>query len=550
MNKEKNKPINLFKLNLNDLKSNEISIEGFRDKELENDNNLPTTVLSACSVCPNQPEFSSQEELRYHFKLDFHNLNLKRKLQNKSLLSEEEFENFNFDEESLEGSDEDSEADTEEVVKNSTPFYSFKTDLFDGNKKLLIYKHLFFDDENDKLERLRFLQGGNQTVCLLMVGAGHFAGAIFKCNIDAKPILQKTFHRYTTRRKQGGAQSANDNKGGLAKSAGAQIRRYNEMALQQEIKDLLISWKAELKACDLIFTRVASTQRKLFFFDESILDYHSQKVRNLPFITKRPTFTELQRCFWELFSVKVVDVEIETVTEKVKKLNLNEKNKLKPLVNTLVEAAVEEVDPIAPIDDALEKLMEFLHKGKFPQFKTLFESCEKEKILRRLRNKDGVSLLHKAAKASQPLFVTYLLEQGADPTLRATIGGNTRPYDECSDKITRDAFKDFNLKNPDAWDYDLAGIPKAQTEEELQSQQEKKLEKKRKQREKDKLRLKEKKLEKKEKKELLKLEEEQNKEAIFKPANIIKLSNTEQSNVGLSPEARMRLDREKRYCEI
>ena len=42
---------------------------------------------------------------------------------------------------------------------------------------------------------------------LMMLGAGHFAAALIATGPDAKVLIHKTFHRYTTRRKQGGAQS-------------------------------------------------------------------------------------------------------------------------------------------------------------------------------------------------------------------------------------------------------------------------------------------------------------------------------------------------------
>jgi len=41
------------------------------------------------------------------------------------------------------------------------------------------------------------------------------------------------FIRYTTRRKQGGSQASNDNAKGKAKSAGANLRRYNEQMIEQ-----------------------------------------------------------------------------------------------------------------------------------------------------------------------------------------------------------------------------------------------------------------------------------------------------------------------------
>ncbi|EEY15690.1 conserved hypothetical protein [Verticillium alfalfae VaMs.102] len=83
---------------------------------------------------------------------------------------------------------------------------------------------------------------------LCMIGGGHFAamvvslaprpgkGATGPLNREATVLAHKTFHRYTTRRKQGGSQSANDNAKGAAHSAGASIRRYNEQALIDDVR--------------------------------------------------------------------------------------------------------------------------------------------------------------------------------------------------------------------------------------------------------------------------------------------------------------------------
>jgi hypothetical protein len=41
---------------------------------------------------------------------------------------------------------------------------------------------------------------------LFLLGSGHFVGMVID-TFTAKPLMSKTFHRYTTRKKQGGAQS-------------------------------------------------------------------------------------------------------------------------------------------------------------------------------------------------------------------------------------------------------------------------------------------------------------------------------------------------------
>lgn len=106
---------------------------------------------------------------------------------------------------------------------------------------------------------------GGKKWALFMTAGGHFAGMIVRVSKPGLPkepnapssneasskkgkgkgggsqkpqpemqiIAHKTFHRYTTRRKQGGSQSVNDNAKGFAKSAGAQLRRYGEQALRE-----------------------------------------------------------------------------------------------------------------------------------------------------------------------------------------------------------------------------------------------------------------------------------------------------------------------------
>lgn len=67
---------------------------------------------------------------------------------------------------------------------------------------------------------------------ILCLSGGFFAGAILDpCTHEI--LNHKTFRRYTTRRKQGGSQMAFDRKSGrAARSAGASLRRANEVQLE------------------------------------------------------------------------------------------------------------------------------------------------------------------------------------------------------------------------------------------------------------------------------------------------------------------------------
>ena len=141
---------------------------------------------------------------------------------------------------------------------------------------------------------------------IFMCGGGHFAGAVYNGH---EATASKTFHRYTTRRKQGGSQASNDQAKGKAKSAGAALRRYNERALQQDIRDLLTAWSAELQTCDCIFLVVPSTQARAIFFDGdgSPLRSDDPRVRKVPFSTRRPTKAEVARVHAQLATVQFVE---------------------------------------------------------------------------------------------------------------------------------------------------------------------------------------------------------------------------------------------------
>ena len=107
------------------------------------------------------------------------------------------------------------------------------------------------------LDELKAMQTGGgeegRRWALFMVAGGHFAGAVVRVSRsegeeedtgvtkkgkskkpkpDTEVLKHKTFHRYTTRRKQGGSQSVNDNSKSKAVSAGAMLRRYGEQALR------------------------------------------------------------------------------------------------------------------------------------------------------------------------------------------------------------------------------------------------------------------------------------------------------------------------------
>ncbi|KAJ1795853.1 hypothetical protein LPJ56_007281, partial [Coemansia sp. RSA 2599] len=155
---------------------------------------------------------------------------------------------------------------------------------------------------------------------ILATNGGFFAGAVFD-NRTGQVVAHKTFQRYTTRRKQGGSQARQDNAmGRAAKSAGAQIRRYNEQKLQEEIRQLMGQWQEYLRRSSCVFVRVAKTQRRGFFGPPGdgaaqIMQWSDPRVRSVPVPMARPSLAELQRVYRELATVRIKEVRRSDVCE-------------------------------------------------------------------------------------------------------------------------------------------------------------------------------------------------------------------------------------------
>ncbi|XP_049985507.1 tRNA endonuclease ANKZF1 isoform X1 [Alexandromys fortis] len=75
----------------------------------------------------------------------------------------------------------------------------------------------------------------------------------------------------------------------------------------------------------------------------------------------------------------------------------------------------------------------------------------------------GFTLLHAAAACGRGAVVRLLLEAGADPTVQDTRA--RPPYTVAADKSTRNEFRRFMEKNPDAFDYNKARVPGPLTHE-------------------------------------------------------------------------------------
>ena len=320
-------------------------------------------------------------------------------------------------------------------------------------------------------------------IFLCMIGGGHFAAMIVSLapkqtkpaptgpiSREATVLAHKTFHRYTTRRKQGGSQSANDSAKGAAHSAGSSLRRYNEQALTDEVRLLLQDWKGMIDTSELLFIRATgTTNRRTIFgpYEGQILRQNDPRIRGFPFSTRRATQNELMRSFVELTRVKVLEID-EGAVAAAKAATEEEARKL---------ATVKRSKPSTPIPTkrSEEEETATLHTN---QIQALTRRSKLPALLSYLKTNDlspdfifyppndqqnyhTPTPLHLAASQnSSPLVSGLLIKAGADPTI--LNGDGKTAFDLTGDRGTRDAFRVARFELGEAkFDWVAAHVPAA-----------------------------------------------------------------------------------------
>ena len=322
-------------------------------------------------------------------------------------------------------------------------------------------------------------------VFLCMIGGGHFAAMIVALapevrkgqgGVEERHAIvkaHKTFHRYTTRRKQGGSQSANDNAKGNAHSAGSSIRRYNEAALELDVRNIFGEWKSMIDTAELLFIRATgTTSRRTLFgpYDGQVLHRYDKRIRGFPFSTRRATQAELMRSFTELTKLKV-----STLTETAIEASSGDQQA------SSKSAKAPTAPRLAPPKPNEEEAAALLHTS---QIQALVRRSKASGLLIYL-TKNSLSPdypfhppfehhhaptpLHLAASSNSPALVVALLTKAnADPTL--LNGDNKTPYDIAGDMGTRDAFRVARHvleDSPDSKiDWDAAHVPLPMMQEE------------------------------------------------------------------------------------
>lgn len=349
------------------------------------------------------------------------------------------------------------------------------------NKQLTPNPQVKVPTENNGIPLPETYKGPHIFLC--MIGGGHFAAMVVSLapkqtkstptgplSREATVLAHKTFHRYTTRRKQGGAQSANDAAKGAAHSAGSSLRRYNEQALTDEVRLLLHDWKSMIDTSELLFVRATGvTNRRTLLgpYEGQALRQNDPRIRGFPFSTRRATQNELMRSFMELTRVKVLEVDKAAIaaaklaTEEAAKQSAASKPSKTSTPATPKRSEEEETALLHTTQiqalirrSKLPALLSYLKTNELsPDF--LFQPLDSQ------QNFHAPMPLHlSASQNSSPLVSGLIIKAGANPTL--LNGDGKTPFDLAGDRSTRDAFRVARSELGESkWDWEAAHIPAA-----------------------------------------------------------------------------------------
>ncbi|KAJ8573286.1 hypothetical protein K7X08_009797 [Anisodus acutangulus] len=476
----------------------DVDIDDESKKEVENTENSSSRndvkQRWSCNTC--KAEFESLQDQRSHFKSDIHRLNIKLSISGRDTIKEEDFDEMtsdslckDYDLSSISGSDDEDDKESGQSndlqrrivgdIKNKIFLKLHNGEILSLWKGLLLNelesilfenkKTLAADDirnryltENEVTEKLKHLihetRDNTRLRIVLLARGGHFAGCVFD---GAKAVAHKTFHRYVIRAKAGKKQSSKDASGKMAHSAGASIRRHNELALKKEIQDLLTAWKPYFAVSSCIFIHAPSNNRQLLFDgDQPYFVCQLNVIRNIPLTVRRPTYKEARRIYGLLTQVSF---EVyEEIAPDCEEASILSASGLRSKCNESMEVLKENLET-KEITKASSSVM------PSPNAIISSESDSDNDTV-------GTSTpLHEATKCGDSEKVFELLEQGMDPCLKDERGRT--PYMLATEKEVRNTFRRFMASNLDKWDWIAAKVPSALTKEMEETQAAKQAEK-------------------------------------------------------------------------
>lgn len=178
---------------------------------------IDTEIAWTCLQC-RIDAFDSLADMRLHHKTDWHLYNVHRSLKALGPVTQDEYDATD-DLSSIDGSEDDQDDPNHQdsILASGSPYVRFVYDqTVNGVSRpfqLSVFKQVLLSRKSNMLvpsewvdALVRAQSSGQKTWVLMMLASGHFSGAVLDLS-TGKAIATKSFHRYTTRKKQGGAQS-------------------------------------------------------------------------------------------------------------------------------------------------------------------------------------------------------------------------------------------------------------------------------------------------------------------------------------------------------
>ena len=376
-------------------------------------------------------------------------------------------------------------------------------------------------------KQLHYLRA-NPIMTILILRSGKFAGAVFDnrkwspSNKQSALLVHKVIRRYTVRAKAGGGQSSHDSKGSKAKSMGAQLRRYGEKALKEDIQNILTLWQGYIQSSGLVLVATTKRMRNILFEKESsdgpsaivLLKKDDPRIVNVPFVVDRPTLEAAALIRERALQVIVSSEDFGTAATEAERIEAtalkpayrkenNEEKITKKMTGKTADildcslskeliAACDEVSDDLATSKAKSVLDKFspddgfsqtgIHEEEEDSGGHVLESfCDGWKLSlvinlpQSLNNLD--TPLHLATTKNYLEMVSLLLHAGADPE-RMDARGRT-PYHLSSSKEMRDIFRKARAELGESrWNWSKAGIPEPLTDEKIAHQKQKEKDKK------------------------------------------------------------------------
>mmetsp|Transcript_44955 Transcript_44955/g.108663 ORF Transcript_44955/g.108663 Transcript_44955/m.108663 type:complete len:686 (-) Transcript_44955:1124-3181(-) len=163
--------------------------------------------------------------------------------------------------------------------------------------------------------------GSAPYVVVLLLQSGKFAGGVFH---NGKCLQHKTMQKYTVRKGQGKAQSAQDGKR-RPKSMGSQLRRQGELQLKEDIQTLLWKdWILYLEQASLVLISCPKTMLSTLLDtptgpqwsslkqqSSSVISRKDGRIRKIPINVGRPTYEAVYTVHQVLMQVSLEPITVQ-----------------------------------------------------------------------------------------------------------------------------------------------------------------------------------------------------------------------------------------------